>query len=58
MSVYYQKLNIKNNMATLKYICKNNHNVSTSFLRFNRGERCAACGGYEKYTYEYVKKRI
>jgi hypothetical protein len=48
----------KNNNTKLNYICKNNHNVITTFNRFNRGERCLSCSGYEKYTYEFVKNEF
>lgn len=45
-----------NTNTKMKYICNCGKESSVFFNDFKDGTRCMTCGGYEKFTYEYVKK--
>jgi hypothetical protein len=40
----------------MKYICKNGHETSVIFNRFQSGQRCGNCNGNEKLTFDYINQ--
>ena len=48
----------KNALQKLEYICPKGHRGNMSWHSFQKGHRCAECGGTKKKTIEFIKSKF